>query len=79
MSFVLLSPVERDISGLQAIYDKYKDKDFVILGFPCNQVGSHPSLCPNADIYIYLWLPSLVGRNQPTTPRSPRSVSSITE
>ncbi|THG96236.1 hypothetical protein EW026_g5564 [Hermanssonia centrifuga] len=25
--------------GLQAIYDKYKDKDFVILGFPCNQFG----------------------------------------
>jgi glutathione peroxidase len=25
--------------GLQALYDKYKDKDFLILGFPCNQFG----------------------------------------
>lgn len=26
------------IKGLQALYEKYKDKGFVILGFPCNQV-----------------------------------------
>ncbi len=26
--------------GLQAMYDKYKDKGLVILGFPCNQFGS---------------------------------------
>ena len=25
--------------GLQAIYDKYKDKGFVILGFPANNFG----------------------------------------
>ncbi|TFK40172.1 glutathione peroxidase [Crucibulum laeve] len=25
--------------GLQALYDKYKDRGFVILGFPCNQFG----------------------------------------
>ncbi|KAG5342246.1 Glutathione peroxidase 2 [Termitomyces sp. T112] len=25
--------------GLQELYDKYKDKGFVILGFPCNQFG----------------------------------------
>ncbi|KAH9940969.1 glutathione peroxidase [Amylocystis lapponica] len=25
--------------GLQALYNKYKDKDFLILGFPCNQFG----------------------------------------
>ncbi|KAK7690658.1 Glutathione peroxidase 2 [Cerrena zonata] len=25
--------------GLQELYDKYKEKDFVILGFPCNQFG----------------------------------------
>ncbi|KAK0450255.1 glutathione peroxidase [Armillaria borealis] len=25
--------------GLQGLYDKYKDRDFVILGFPCNQFG----------------------------------------
>lgn len=25
--------------GLQKLYEKYKDKGFVILGFPCNQFG----------------------------------------
>lgn len=25
--------------GLESLYQKYKDKDFVILGFPCNQFG----------------------------------------
>ena len=25
--------------GLEALYQKYKDKGFVILGFPCNQFG----------------------------------------
>jgi len=25
--------------GLQALYDKYKEKDFIIIGFPCNQFG----------------------------------------
>ncbi|KAH7926104.1 glutathione peroxidase [Leucogyrophana mollusca] len=25
--------------GLQALYDKYKEQGFVILGFPCNQFG----------------------------------------
>jgi len=25
--------------GLQALHDKYKDNDFVLLGFPCNQFG----------------------------------------
>ena len=27
--------------GLQALYEKYKDQGFVILGFPCNQFGGH--------------------------------------
>jgi glutathione peroxidase len=27
-------------SGLQGLYDKYKDKGLVVLGFPCNQFGS---------------------------------------
>ena len=25
--------------GLQKLYDDYKDRDFVVLGFPCNQFG----------------------------------------
>ncbi|MDW8798947.1 glutathione peroxidase [Staphylococcus pseudoxylosus] len=25
--------------GLQALYEKYKDQDFIVLGFPCNQFG----------------------------------------
>lgn len=27
-------------AGLEAIYEKYKDNGFVILGFPCNQFGA---------------------------------------
>ncbi|HRP68113.1 MAG TPA: glutathione peroxidase [Turneriella sp.] len=26
--------------GLEALYEKYSDKGFVVLGFPCNQFGS---------------------------------------
>ncbi|PHK49178.1 glutathione peroxidase [Staphylococcus edaphicus] len=25
--------------GLQALYEKYKEQDFIVLGFPCNQFG----------------------------------------
>lgn len=33
--------------GLEALYKKYKDQGFVILGFPCNQVRSSLSHTPN--------------------------------
>jgi glutathione peroxidase len=29
----------KQYTGLQSIYTRYKDKGFVILGFPCNQFG----------------------------------------
>lgn len=29
----------KQYSGLQKIYEKYKDRGFVVLGFPCNQFG----------------------------------------
>ena len=29
--------------GLEELYRKYKDKGFVVLGFPCNQFGSQES------------------------------------
>lgn len=29
----------KQYNGLQALYDKYKDKGLVILGFPCNDFG----------------------------------------
>jgi len=29
----------KQYAPLEALYEKYKDKDFVILGFPCNQFG----------------------------------------
>ncbi|TAK92254.1 MAG: glutathione peroxidase [Verrucomicrobia bacterium] len=29
----------KQYTGLEAAYEKYKDKGFVILGFPCNQFG----------------------------------------
>jgi glutathione peroxidase len=28
---------------LQSLYEQYKDQDFVVLGFPCNQFGSQES------------------------------------
>lgn len=30
----------KQYKDLQALYDKYKGKDFTILGFPCNQFGA---------------------------------------
>lgn len=30
----------KQYTGLQSLYEKYKDKDFVVLGFPCNQFMS---------------------------------------
>ena len=36
--------------GLQELYDKYKDKDFVILDFPCNQFGNQT---PGSDDEIH--------------------------
>ena len=35
--------------GLQSLYEKYKDKGFVVLGFPCNQFGSQE---PGSDADI---------------------------
>ena len=29
----------KQYAGLEAIYEKYKDQGFVVLGFPCNQFG----------------------------------------
>jgi len=29
----------KQYSGLEALYEKYKDKGLVVLGFPCNQFG----------------------------------------
>lgn len=30
----------RQFEGLEKLYRKYREKDFVILGFPCNQFGN---------------------------------------
>ncbi|MGB7329378.1 MAG: glutathione peroxidase, partial [Rubripirellula sp.] len=35
--------------GLQGLYEKYKDKGFVVIGFPCNQFGSQE---PGSDTEI---------------------------
>ncbi len=31
--------------GLQALYDKFKDRGLVVLGFPCNQFGQQEPSC----------------------------------
>ncbi|MEL6108516.1 MAG: glutathione peroxidase, partial [Planctomycetota bacterium] len=36
-------------AGLESLYKKYKEKGFVVLGFPCNQFGSQEP-GSNADI-----------------------------
>ena len=36
-------------AGLEGLYKKYKDKGFVVLGFPCNQFGSQE---PGSDAEI---------------------------
>ena len=33
--------------GLEKLYQQYKDKDFVILGFPCNQFNKQEPGCEN--------------------------------
>ena len=38
--------------GLQKIYDEYKDRNFVVLGFPCNQFGGQE---PGEDKEILEW------------------------
>ncbi|KZP27321.1 glutathione peroxidase [Athelia psychrophila] len=35
--------------GLQSIHDKYKEKDVVVLGFPCNQFGGQE---PGSDAEV---------------------------
>src|SRR5262245_31784566 len=30
----------KQYAGLEALYEKYKDKGLVVLGFPCNQFGA---------------------------------------
>ena len=35
--------------GLQELYDRYKDRNFVVLGFPCNQFGGQD---PGTDAEI---------------------------
>jgi len=38
--------------GLQAVYDKYKDRGLVVLGFPCNDFGGQEP-GTNAEIKIF--------------------------
>ncbi|CAM3847648.1 glutathione peroxidase [Alicyclobacillus pomorum] len=38
--------------GLQALYEKYRDQGFVVLGFPCNQFG-HQEPGDNEEIQTF--------------------------
>ncbi|WP_058300952.1 glutathione peroxidase [Gorillibacterium timonense] len=42
-------------SDLQKLYETYKDKDFVILGFPCNQFGEQEP-GTNEDVHTFCQL-----------------------
>jgi len=42
-------------SGLENLYQKFKDKGFVVLGFPCNQFG-HQEPGTNAEIQEFCTL-----------------------
>ncbi|KAI0734346.1 glutathione peroxidase [Irpex lacteus] len=53
--------------GLQALYDKYKEKDFVILGFPCNQFGGQE---PGTDDEIATFCERNHGVNFPLMKKS---------
>lgn len=39
--------------GLQEVYEKYKDKGFTVVGFPCNQFGAQESK-PEAEIETFV-------------------------
>jgi glutathione peroxidase len=46
--FISINPAS---AGLQALWDKYKEKDFALLGFPCNQVRTvHRSTGPECSL-----------------------------
>ncbi len=48
--------------GLESLYEKFKDKNFVILGFPCNQFGSQE---PGSDSEIQSFCKLTYGVNFP--------------
>lgn len=39
-------------AGLEALYRKYQDRGFVVLGFPCDQFG-HQEPCAEAEIQAF--------------------------
>ena len=45
----------KQYEGLEKLYEEYKDKDFVILGFPCNQFGAQEP-GSNSDIKSFCTL-----------------------
>lgn len=42
-------------SDLQKLYEKYREQDFVILGFPCNQFGGQEPAA-NEDVHVFCQL-----------------------
>lgn len=66
--------------GLQKAYDEYKDRGFVVLGFPCNQVSSgiqrssavpfHALFFINSVLRFFFFLFSSAARSPVLTRRS---------
>jgi len=52
----------KQYTGLQQIYDKYKEQGFVVLGFPCNQFGAQE---PGTEEQIKDFCESTFGVNFP--------------
>lgn len=40
----------KQYAGLEALYQKYKDKGFVVIGSPCNQFGGQGNFIANERV-----------------------------
>ena len=57
--------------GLEALYQKHKDKGFVILGFPCNQFGGQE---PGTDEEVATFCVKNFGKQAVTVPTHNRPI-----
>lgn len=46
----------KQYAGLEELYQQYKDKDFVIVGAPCNQFGGQGKKRERAHTHTHLFI-----------------------